>query len=525
MKSHSRMRPFPNQLRDRFGMLVCGVALAGCALGPDFQLPDSALHAVKLQAGADQPGADDTTRHPTSESTIPSLWWALFNDPLLTELETKVLAANLDLQAAASRIDQSRAQLGIAASELLPNVAAGANYAREALSEHGKFAALGAPTTPSNFYQLGFDASWELDLWGRARRVREGAIAALEATTYERDAVQVTLAAEVARTYFQLRGTQAQLDIARQNKALAEHALVLAESRERNGIATRFDTSSARAQLAVISATLPALTQHRHVLMNAMALLSGAQPRALDAQLRQVLPLPSLPATVPLGIPSELARRRPDILRAEAQLHAATASIGVAKADFYPRIGLKGRIGVEAFESGDLSSWDARFFSVGPTIYLPIFQGGQLVQRLALNQARQKAAALAYRKTVLQAWHEVDNALDAWAAQQHQHAQFLLSYEQNMQAEQVAERGYREGAADYLGVLTARRNLLASQATLHASAMNGTLTLVNLYKALGGGWNAGGVQGAAAYANSAPTSAKEQLLALSPNQTSEDAAQ
>lgn len=204
------------------------------------------------------------------------------------------------------------------------------------------------------------------------------------------------------------------------------------------------------------------------------------------------MPLPSLPASVPVGVPSELARRRPDILRAEAQLHAATASIGVAKADFYPRIGLKGRVGVEAFERSDLSSWDSRFFSVGPTIYLPIFQGGQLVQRLALNEARQKTAALVYRQTVLQAWHEVDNALDAWAAQERQHVELTESYEQNKLALRVAERGYREGAADYLSVLTAQRSLLASQTGLNASATNATLTLVNLYKALGGGWSASG---------------------------------
>lgn len=494
MKSKSRMLLSPNGLRDTLGIVACIAALAGCAVGPDFLRPDSELHEVKLQ-----PRTDDTGRFLTSESTVPSQWWTLFNDAILTELETKALSANLDLQLAAGRIEQSRAQLGIAASESMPNIAVGASYAREALSGHGKFAALGAPTKPSNFYQIGFDASWELDLWGRARRVREGAAAALEATAYDREAVRVTLAAEVARTYLQLRGTQAQLDIANQNKVIAERALSLAESRERNGVATRFETSSANAQLATINATVPELNQRRNALMNALALLMDEKPRALDTLLRQVIPLPSLPTEVPVGVPTELAHRRPDILRAEAQLHAATASIGLAKADFYPRIGLKGRVGVEAFESSDLSSWDSRFFSVGPTIYLPIFQGGQLVQRLALNEARQKTAALVYRQTVLQAWHEVDNALDAWAAYQRQHAELLVSYEQNQLALQFAKRGYREGVADYLSVLTAQRNLLVSQTSLNASATNATLALVTLYKALGGGWNAEDVDAALGY--------------------------
>jgi NodT family efflux transporter outer membrane factor (OMF) lipoprotein len=304
----------------------------------------------------------------------------------------------------------------------------------------------------------------------------------------------VALAAEVARIYLQLRGTQAELWIAEQNRSIAEGALRVVESRERNGVATRFETSSARAQLASVNALVPDLTQRRNALMNALALLLGAPPRALDAQLRDAMPLPALPANVPVGVSSELARRRPDILRAEAQLHAATAAIGVAKADFYPRISLRGRAGVEAFQFSDLGSWDSRVFAVGPTVYLPIFQGGRLTQRLALSEAQQKTAALAYRQTVLRAWHEVDNALDAWAAQQRQYAELVISYEQNKEALRVAERGYQEGAADYLSVLTAQRNLLTSQLALNGSSTGATLTIVNLYKALGGGWNPAGVE-------------------------------
>lgn len=371
----------------------------------------------------------------------------------------------------------------------MPTVGVGASYSREANSENGKFAALGAPTDAKNFYQLAFDAAWEIDLWGRARRATEGANASLQSTIYEQEGARVTLAAEVGRVYLQMRGTQAQIDVAEQNLVVAKRLVRLAESRERNGIATRFETSSARAQAATISSLLPELSQRRHSLMNALALLLGQQPRTLDEQLQKSMPLPSLPRNVPVGLPSELARRRPDILRAEAQLHAATAAIGVAKADFYPRVGLRGRVGVEAFEFGDVDNWNSRAFSFGPTIYLPIFQGGRLTQRLKLNEASQKSAAIAYRKTVLNAWHEVDNALDAWGSQQRQHAELLVAVEQNREALRAAERGYEEGAADYLSVLAAQRNLLTSQTNLNASATTGTLTLVNLYKSLGGGWN------------------------------------
>jgi len=322
--------------------LLCAAALAGCALGPDFVKPESGLDDTVPASRPDYSGAA-----PVSGASVPDSWWLLFRDPVLAELQRRAQADNPGLQMAAERIEQSRAQLNIANAQLLPSIGAGASYTRERLSEHGKFAALGAPAGPSDFWQLGFDASWEIDLWGRARREREGAAAVLKATVYEREAVQLSLSAEVARAYLQLRGTQAQLDIALQNKQVAERTLALADNRERNGVATRFETSSARAQLATVKALVPELTQRRNTLLNALALLLGARPHALDAQLRGAMPLPSLPDSVPVGLSSELARRRPDILRAEAQLHAATAAIGVAKADFYPRVGLRGRLGVE----------------------------------------------------------------------------------------------------------------------------------------------------------------------------------
>ncbi|MFP2769877.1 MULTISPECIES: efflux transporter outer membrane subunit [Oceanisphaera] len=458
--------------------------LAGCAVGPDFVKPDDRLANARLSSGT-----DNASLHELLAVNVPVQWWTLFNDPILTDLQDRAQVDNLGLKIASERIEQSRAQLGIASSQLHPSVGASASYSRNALSEHGRFAALGAPTNANDFWQLGFDASWEIDLWGRARRAREGAAAAFEATVYDREAAQVALSAEVARVYLQLRGTQAQLDITRQNQSVAERTLELTESREGNGVATRFEVSSSRAQVATIKAMIPELIQRRNTLMNALALLLGEEPRALDTQLLETMPLPSLPTRVPVGVPSELAHRRPDIQRAEAQLHAATAAIGVAKADFYPRVGLRGRVGVEAFEADELDSWDSRFFSVGPTVYLPIFQGGRLKQRLALNEARQKTAALSYRQTVLKAWHEVDNALDAWASQHNIHGNLFVSYEESKQALHAAERRYQEGAADYLRVLSAQRNVLASESRLNTSATNATLVLVNLYKSLGGGWS------------------------------------
>ncbi|MDY0842529.1 efflux transporter outer membrane subunit [Acinetobacter radioresistens] len=467
------------------GTAFCMISICGCTVGPDFVRPHHEI--TQLQP---PPHTDDIySNQLSSTDKIPSEWWKIFNDKLLIELQSRAKLNNLDLQMAVERIEQSRAQLGITSSQLLPNIGSSTSYSREALSQNGKFAALGAPTKASDFWQLGFDASWELDLWGRAQRMREGAAASFEATIYDREAVQIALSAELARTYLQLRGTQAQLSIAQQNLEIANRLIKITESRIRNGVATRFETASALAQQATVKAMLPELIQQRNQLMNALALLIGEKPRALDEQLSQTLTLPVLPQHIPIGIPSEFAHQRPDIQRAEAKLHAATAAIGVAKADFYPRIGLRGRVGVEAFEINDLDSWDSRLFSVGPTVYLPIFQGGKLTQRLALNEFRQKEAALAYRQTVLRAWHEVDNALNAWNTQQSHHAELVVSYEQNKQAFQAAERSYQQGIADYMTVLTAQRNLLTAQSQLNTSSTNVAVSIVNLYKSLGGGWD------------------------------------
>jgi NodT family efflux transporter outer membrane factor (OMF) lipoprotein len=471
---------------------VAGMAmgLSACASGPDFVRPVDALAQARLEP------QDGDAR--LSGQAVPAAWWDLFGDATLSALQAEARHANLDVQAAAARIEESRAQWGLARSRLAPQGGAGASYAREALSEHGKFAALGAPTDAGDFWQTGFDAHWELDLWGRLGRGLERADALLEARLYEREAVHVTLSAEIARAYLQLRGMEARIGIAAQQQKIAAQGLQLTENRMTHGVATRFDVSTARARLADVEAQAHEWHAQRDRLLNALARLLGEAPRALDARLRSTLPLPALPERVPVGLSSELARRRPDILRAEAELHSATAAIGIAQADFYPRIHLQGRLGLEAFEAGDLASWHSRFFSLGPTVYLPLFQGGRLKQQLALSGARQKSAAIAYRQTVLCAWHEVDDALNGWADETRRHAALRLAAEQQQQALAVAQRAYREGAADYLAVLRAETQALASRMAASDSTTAAALTLVNLYKALGGGWNPEDVSSAVA---------------------------
>ena len=460
--------------------------LSACAVGPDFKRPESIPPVARFETAA---GTRSLPSHVVS-APMETRWWKLFNDDTLSALEERAQHTNLDVQLAAARVAQSRARLGFAEAAGLPRLGMSAGYAREALSANGPMAKLGAHHTPHDLWQGAFDASWEIDLWGFARRTSESAAASMQASAFQEDAVRVSLAAEVARNYLALRLVQTQLDVTSQNQTIAEHAVTLAQSRVANGVATRFESASANAQLSTIKALTPRLEEQRDALMNALALLLGEPPRALNHLLTAAHTTPPVPQQVPVGLPSELARRRPDILQAEAQLHAATAAIGIAKADFYPRIRLVGNLGLQSLTGSEWGNWSSRFFSVGPTLYLPIFEGGRLKSTLALNKAREQEAAIFYQQTVLHAWHEVDDALCAYAAVQRRDRELTEAFEQNRQAYEVSLRRYEQGAADYLMVLTAQRSLLASQLDLADNTSHVSLAMVNLYKTLGGGWAA-----------------------------------
>lgn len=482
-------------------------ALAGCAAGPDFHAPDTPIHT-----GVFTPtGAADTPSQPVAQDLAPD-WWELFRDPVLVGLERDVLAANLDLRAASVRFDQSRAELKITGAQLMPQVNANASQLRERASPNGILALTGSSSSvsatssngsdafgttslpgengspPYSLSQYGLDASWELDLWGRARRARESAAAQMEAAHFDAQAVRVSITAEVAHVYLELRGVQSDLRIARANADLAAKSLHVAQRRAQQGVATQFDTSVSAAQVATFKAAIPALEQRRAALMNALAMLLAQPPHALDERLSGTDDIPRLPAQVPVGLPSQLAHRRPDILRSEAQLHAATAAIGVAKADFYPSISLTGSFGFQALKFSEVGNWSSRQFAVGPVLHLPIFEGGRLTGNLALTEARQQEAAIIYQGTVLSAWHEVDNALTAYRTVQ-QRAELLdVAVSENRQALKNAERRYAQGAADYLNVLVTQQRLLDSENAASRSRTDMALAMVSLYKALGGGW-------------------------------------
>jgi NodT family efflux transporter outer membrane factor (OMF) lipoprotein len=478
--------------------------LGGCTtLGPNFSKP-----------GWSGPGTwfgDARPRAPVSqtvEAPIDPNWWTLFKDPELTALEQRVAAENLDVRVAAVRIEESRAQYDIAAAAGLPNLNANASYTRQKASDVGVFAnapsALGASgisgsragglasgshkLNPFDAYQVGFTSSWELDLWGTIRRSVESAGATIQASEDTRRGVLLANLAELARDYITLRGVQSDLRIARDNVKIEQDSLKLTQQRAAGGVTTNLDVANAQAQLSTTLAGIPTLEQQEAQLINAVSLLLGMPPKALRAELETAQPVPPVPPVVPVGLPSELARRRPDVRMAEAQLHAATANIGVARAAFYPSITLSGSFGLQALEFAPMFGWNARQYALGPTVSVPIFEGGQLKATLHLTEARQKEAAITYQQTVLTALHEVDNALTAYRAEQSRRQQLLDAVAENRQALDLAKARYAQGVSGFLDVLDAQRTLLSNELQLSDSTTAVSNNLVALYKALGGGW-------------------------------------
>jgi NodT family efflux transporter outer membrane factor (OMF) lipoprotein len=485
-------------------LLAAGV-LAGCTVGPDFKPPEWAAPASWF---ASRPKPQPVVSRPAAEPVDPD-WWTVFRDPQLNALMRRVAAENLDVRSAAIRFEQSRYQLDVAQSAQFPTLNTSASYARQQASRNGILSLGNTASTdaangafgntvvppvnnrrfePFDVFQGGFDASWEIDLWGSVRRSVEAANASVEAAgEAQRDAL-VSAMAEVARDYIRLRGTQQQLRIARDNLRIAQQSRTLTQQRAAGGVTTDLDVANASAQVRRNAAEIPAQEQQEAALINALSLLLGQPPQTLRAELETPKPVPPVPAAVPVGLPSELVRRRPDIRQAEAQLHAATATIGVAEAAFYPSFRLSGSLGLQALQFGQLFNLNSRQYVAGPGITVPLFEGGQLRATLHLREAQQREAVLAWQRVVLRAWHEVDNALTAYRTEQARRAELVRAVADSQRAAALAQSRYQQGVSDFLSVLDAERTLLGTQQQLAHSTSAVSENLVALYKALGGGW-------------------------------------
>ncbi|PVZ13522.1 MULTISPECIES: efflux transporter outer membrane subunit [unclassified Pseudomonas] len=460
-----------------FHVLLATVALAtaGCSVGPDFQPPAAAL--------------PDQWATSTEPRPLDARWWQNLGDDQLRQVVERTVQANLDLASASNRLAQSRSLLQVSGAQRVPALAGGGSYQRERNSSEG----LNDPSgrdgqAPFELWSASLDASWEPDLWGRVRRSMEAAQAQVQVSQADRDALALSLAAQAASDYLRLRGVQAQLEVTRHNLSIAEQSLALTRTRFENGVTTHLDVANAAAQVATVQARVAPQEAEQTRLINALSYLQGLPPGALQAALGSPRPLASPSADVPMGVPSQLAQRRPDIRRAAAALHRATAEVGMAEADFYPRVTLGAGFGWQSLEGANLGDWEARDWHYGPTLYLPLFQGGRLTGTLALRQQQAQAAAIDYRRTVLAAWHEVASALSDYQAELRHYAALTEAVEQNSEAFKAANQRYREGATDYLNVLNVQRALLDTQSAQVASSTHVALDRVRLYKALAGGW-------------------------------------
>ena len=497
----------PRTLLLSFSCSALALLLAGCAVGPDHRPAQAQAPADWSAWHGGSPALLGAERN-AAPTAVASGDWKAFNDPLLDRLQALALAANHDLQTAVLRFAQSRVQRTAAAAQQGPQLNASGGVNRQRQSETGAATrmidALGSSVSnrdqlirtlsePYNLYQAGFDASWEIDLWGRVRRSIEAADADTGASAALLRQVQLSVQAEVARNYFELRGAQRELRLARADIEAAAESLELVQARANGGLVTDLNPTRQRTQLAELKARIPALLQQEAQAMNQITLLTGAMPGTLNAELAapaagrasdmpEAPPLPELA----LGLPSDLARRRPDIAAAEAQLHAATARIGVAVADLYPRVTLGAGFGFESVGSERFGEWGGRQWHLGPSISLPIFDNGRRRSTVTLRELQQQEAAVAFQQTVLKAWHEIDSALNAYAAERQRHAELAERERHSRDALTLAHARYANGLTDFGVELDARRTLLQARRDQAQSTSRLAVGLVAVYKALGG---------------------------------------
>ena len=470
-------------LRRRTVILVAILFLAGCTVGPNYKTPVAKVPANFTTT------AIDKNAEPIAD------WWTTLQDPTLNSLVERAVLGNPDLRLAQARVREARAQRGIISADLYPDVNAGASYQRSRLSRNLIPRSTGEATeVDGDLFQAGFDASWELDVFGGTRRNIEAADADLAGEIENSRDVLVTLLAEVARNYVDLRASQRQSAIARSNLQAQQETLELTRTRFEAGLASSLDVSRAEAQVQTTAAQIPSLEITSRQSIHLLSVLLGREPGALVAELSPATAIPSSPPEAPVGLPSELVRRRPDIRRAERGVAAATARIGVATADLFPKFSITAALGVGSLKVGDLVDGDSGFWTILPGVSLPIFNRGRIHSNIAVQNAREEQALVTYEQAVLTSLREVEDALVAYSGNQNRRKKLAGAVDANRSAVDLANELYREGLTDFLSVLQAQRDLFASEDALAQGDRNVTADFIALYKALGGGWEAGAAE-------------------------------
>jgi outer membrane protein, multidrug efflux system len=459
---------------------IAAAVLSACAVGPNYHAPEQKVADRFESAGA-------PTYSVQAEPGSLSQFWQNFQDPTLDSLIVQALEANHDLRIAVTRVREARALRRDAAFDLAPSINTGAGYTKTRTA-----AATTLPGAPreSELYDAGFDAFWELDLFGGTRRALEASNAQLGAVEAERRDALVSVTAEVTRTYFELRGEQQQLGVARRNVANQQSTLDLANARLDAGSGTEFDTARAQAQLSTTLGGISPLEAAVARSIHRLSVLTGKEPGALRAELAPAKDLPALPGIVPVGDPAGMLRRRPDIRVAERELASATARVGVAVADLFPRVTFTGNAGYVATDRDGLGDRGSDTWTLAPGLSWGILDLGNVQARIAGANWRKEGALLRYEQTVLKALEETENSLVTHARARDRLVHDEAAVRASNTAAGLARVRYENGASDFLQVLTAERTLLESEDRLARSRTEAATSLIAVYKSLGGGWEA-----------------------------------
>lgn len=464
---------------------LLAVQLAGCMVGPDYQKP-------KTDPG---PAFANAQQPEFQTQGIEGAWWKQFKDPRLVKLIELAVLNNRDLKAAEANLRQARALFLDAGLDLFPHITTHANYT----DQHRSFDSLNRRNfVPRDLklYNTGFDAAWEIDIFGRIRRNVEAQEANIEAAEADRRALLISVVSEVARNYFELRGHQNQLYVARKNAENQTHTVELTQERLDAGVGTSLDTARAKAQLNTTLATIPPIDSLIHQDVHRIGVLTGQLPAALADELLKPEPIPPLPDLVQIGKPAELLRRRPDIRAAERQLASATASIGVTTADLFPRVSFNGTFALEAQSFTGLGASGSGAYSFGPRITWAALNLGQVYARIRAADATAEASLAQYEQTVLGALEETENALVNYNRVRERQVLLTSAAAESLEAYRLAHLRFDDGVENFLTVLDTEKRLLEDQRDLAQSQTATATTLVALYKALGGGWEEFGIPAA-----------------------------
>lgn len=462
----------------RMLIIIASLCLTSCAMvGPDYAPP-----AVNVPTGWNRI-EHMYTETPAAVTVDLSQWWRSLNDPLLSEMVDEALQSSLELHSAQARLREARARRAVAVSERFPSVTASGSASRSQNSEE-----TGSGTT-RELYSAGFDASWELDLFGGIRRGIEAADADLESSIASLHDAHVSLVAEVARNYVEVRTLQTRLGIAQDNLASQSETLQLTDWRAQAGLVSSQDVEQARSNREQTRAQIPSLDTSLAEAEHRLDILLGKAPGTLHLRLVVAGELPTVPEQIAVGIPADAIRQRPDVRAAERNLAAETARVGMAEAARYPSFNLSGSIGLEALTMGALGNSDAATSSLLAGITGPIFDAGRLRAQIEIQNAVLEQAYVMYEQAVLTALQDVENALVSLARNRERVKALTNAAESARNAAQLAQQRYSAGLIDFQSVLDTERNVLSVEDSLASTRADGVLALISLYKALGGGWS------------------------------------